>query len=203
MIKHLLVYGTIIIAAFASCTTVSVSDWDDQQVRNWLNSSSWSNEIPFKPDPGMNKRSFAEQNIRNPKAWQAAYAFLKKNDLATLPSARYNLLDDGTYATISEYYTKAPDTLLYESHKKFIDIQYVISGKEKMGITHVGKSPNIVKEYNPEKDIVFYSMEDSAVRLADQKHFFVFFPADAHKPGIKADEPSQVRKVVVKIPYLE
>jgi len=92
---------------------------------------------------------------------------------------------------------------LYESHRKYIDIQYVISGQEKMGIAPTGKAPAIVKEYDPEKDVVFYSMEDSAVRLADQNHFYVFFPADAHKPGIKAGEPAQVRKVVIKIPYVE
>ena len=87
----------------------------------------------------------------------------------------------------------------YESHRKYADIQYLISGKEYIGIVSLSKMQKNIAPYCSEKDISFYSSEEKNNRLADQSRFFIFFPDDAHRPRIKVKESELVKKIVLKV----
>ena len=79
---------------------------------------------------------------------------IKNHDLASLEIGRYDL-ENGSYVLIQSYTTKLRNTAKYESHEKYYDIQYVISGKEIISIIPVEKL-TIAQEYDAEKDITFY-----------------------------------------------
>jgi beta-galactosidase beta subunit len=53
---------------------------------------------------------------------QAAFAFIRENNLHALPLGRYDL-EDGVFAIVQEYFTK--EESFYEAHKKYIDLQYM------------------------------------------------------------------------------
>jgi YhcH/YjgK/YiaL family protein len=182
---------------------LDIDKWSDQQVNEYFHSSVWYSELPFKPDESINKRIFIKQNMANESAWESALNFLKKNDLNQLSPGRYELSDDGTYATISEYQTKEADTAQYEAHRKYIDIQYVIDGEEYMEIIPLA----FIKEdqnYDPNADIMFFKDQTKGeILYADKTHFFVFFPEDVHKPCLKIDAVKNVRKLVIKIPFTQ
>lgn len=189
-----------ILPNMVNCQKKDLTKWTEKQKVEWFNSSKWSNDLRMKPDSSINIQLFVEQNILNPKSWEVAFKFLKRNDLADMPVGKYQLLNDGTYATVSDYFTKDADTAFFEAHRKFIDVQYVAIGQEYIGITSLNNIEKQIQSYDVDKDIEFFTKAKTTLWLADQRCFFVFFPSDAHKPCLKVNKNEHVRKIVIKIP---
>lgn len=132
-----------------------------------------------------------------------ALAFLKAHeaDMTTLASEKYDINSDGAFASISEYESKPVDEGLLEYHRKFIDIQIMIAGREKIGIAHKDHCRDM--EYQGEKDLG--KMEGTADFISmDTTNFVIFFPQDAHMPQISCSGKREpVKKVVFKLPVLD
>lgn len=111
---------------------------------------------------------------------------------------------DGKYSITKEIYANVQTCLpkpekerLLEKHRKYIDLQYVISGKERIGWKFFDKSFKILKRYNAKKDISFYSnIPDTFINLK-KGEFAIFFPEDTHAPLCCKNK---VKKCIVKIP---
>jgi YhcH/YjgK/YiaL family protein len=96
-----------------------------------------------------------------------------------------------------EYQTKDIELCLLEGHQKYIDVQYIIEGEEFIGVNSlVDQTPHIPLDI--EKDVAFYPGNGYQFKL-EAGNFAIFFRTDLHQPCIKVNEPTQVRKVVVKI----
>ena len=78
------------------------------------------------------------------------FRFLTESDLATLPIGRINLSGDNLYALVQEYDTKLPNAGKWEAHRKYIDVQYLMRGVERMGFANLRTMR--LAEYIPEKD---------------------------------------------------
>jgi biofilm protein TabA len=83
----------------------------------------------------------------------------------------------------------------WESHKKYIDLQYIIKGKEIIGVADASKA-TITKPYTV--DVINYDA-DGKYYTTEPGKFFLFFPNDAHRPTIKVDGYDVVKKIVIKI----
>ena len=125
----------------------------------------------------------------------AGFEWILDNNLEEMNDGRYEI-GDGLYANLQTYETK--ETALYEAHRDYIDIQYMIQGCEKCGVTEY-KSCKTETEYNKERDIEFLSAENGEYYTLKSGEFFVFFPQDAHKPSIMKEFKQKVKKVVVKV----
>lgn len=127
-----------------------------------------------------------------------AIEFIKSTDLNSLVDCRSEIDGDNIYVIKSSYKTKRREDAYPEAHKKYIDVQYVISGTEVIGYTPYN-SQKVYKEYDEENDYELYDAECSYVTFSDDM-FAIFFPEDLHKPGIMSgDLPTEVNKVVVKV----
>ena len=127
-------------------------------------------------------------------------AYLKNNDLAPLNGGKYEIMGSSAFVIIQEYYTQPSSEKFMESHKKYIDIQIVLDGQEFMGYSPV-KFLKVKDPYNEENDITFYKndlKEESHVNVR-KNYFCVFFPDDAHKPGLHLSVVRKIRKAVVKV----
>lgn len=125
--------------------------------------------------------------------------FLKENDLKTVEVGKYPL-ENGVLVNVMEITTKTEEK--WEAHKKFLDIQIIISGKEKMGYGDVS-AMNETVAYNPDKDVFFVDGAGGSYIDVFEGEFVIFDVTDAHAPGLALDgEASQVKKAVVKIPVL-
>ena len=124
------------------------------------------------------------------------FDFLRTTDLDSLPSGKHDIEGDTIFALVQEYNTKPSDECKLESHKKYIDIQYVIRGEEMMGITTQNNQKII--EVNEEKDYTFYEGNTSLV-LVSKGMFTIFFPDDLHQPCVQTETISEVKKVVIKV----
>ena len=116
-----------------------------------------------------------------------------------LPLGKHTIDGELVFAVCMEYETKEKTLSKNEAHRKFIDVQYVISGQEKMFASEISglKESEI---YDEEKDVVFYEQKCGCELTVLENNFTVFFPEDAHMPGLNVkDSSSFVKKVVVKV----
>jgi YhcH/YjgK/YiaL family protein len=127
-----------------------------------------------------------------------AYKWLAETDLNHTAAGSYPIGGDDVVASVQEYTTTPADQNVFETHDKFFDIQYVISGKEHFGICK--REGLTVKEVIPERDLIFYEEPDiSGSVLLLPGDLIVVAPEEAHKPRCAVGEPEYVRKVVVKV----
>jgi YhcH/YjgK/YiaL family protein len=127
------------------------------------------------------------------------FAFLRGMSSA-LSDGKHDI-GGGAYALVSTYQTASPDEKKFEAHRKYIDLQYVVEGEEITHVAHVS-TLTTAEGYDETRDVAFFhdpaSHETIVLRAGS---FAVFYPEDAHRPGMTAGgSPSTVRKVVVKIP---
>ena len=131
----------------------------------------------------------------------SAYDFIvNKADGAAV--GKYEL-EGGAYVSVQEYTTKARSEAKYEAHKKFIDIQLILSGRELIAVTPIEKM-EIKDEYNETKDVMFFQHNDECTDyVLEAGDFRILYPQDVHMPGVCVNERSLVRKIVVKVPVSE
>ena len=121
------------------------------------------------------------------------------NDLSKLEIKRYDIDGDNVYAVVSDYISKNEEDAKFEAHQKYIDIQYVIEGVEQMGISPLSMKKEVLTRYDPAREVEFMTVSQARFYKATTDNFFIFFPSDIHRPGVKVGENSQVRKIVVKV----
>lgn len=159
-------------------------------------------QLDAVPAVQTNKKEFKAQYKANKAEWDAAFEFLKNNDLATLELGRHDITANGTYANVQEYTTR--DAGPFEAHRAYIDIQYVVSGQEVIEVAPLKKVFDETQPYSEENDcVLFASAKTSDEIVVNPQVFSVLFPSDAHKPCMTYEKQAQIKKVVVKVPYVK
>lgn len=191
---------TIMITTLSCSGPVSdnPAKWSEKELTEWFQAGQWKSGWKAMPDGSVNQREFAVQYFKHKDRWEKAFHFLATTDLENVGLGRHELEGDSLFANIQEYTTKNEVDTRFEAHRKYADIQYLISGVEKIGLTALEKT-TITEPYNSENDIAFMTAGENNYRLATPECFLVFFPDDAHRPCVKADENIAVRKVVMKV----
>lgn len=128
---------------------------------------------------------------------EKAFSYLQSTSFNETMPGKYEIDGDNIFAMVAEYQTKDQSEGKPESHKKYIDVQYVVKGCELIGYAPLGNQ-EIIDKYNEDNDIIFYKAECSFIKL-DEEMFAIFFPDDVHLPGIRVNEKSFVKKVVIKV----
>ena len=128
-------------------------------------------------------------------AFSEAFDFLKENKNGGLEKDRYEL-SDKSYALIKHYDTRPIEKCKYEAHKKYIDVQYLVSGDE-----YIGWAPkeNMTEDaYLEEKDQIRLSGKGELFPL-HAGQFMILFPWDAHMPCMEFGSSAPVEKIILKI----
>ncbi|MGH4137342.1 YhcH/YjgK/YiaL family protein [Clostridium sp.] len=128
-----------------------------------------------------------------------AFEFLKTTDLEKLEVGKYEIDGEKIVVLVQEYDTNP--TPKWESHKYHIDIQYLVSGEEKIGYRPLeGMVPPNPDPYKMTYDCTFYeeNYKGDYLTLKDDI-FMIFFPKDGHVPRVSVGQPMPVKKVVIKV----
>lgn len=128
-------------------------------------------------------------------SFEKAFVYLRSTNLAALPPGKIHLDGDSLFVLVQEYQTKQIEQGKWEAHKRYIDIQYIVSGEELVNYANISKMK--LGNYDPERDFQSMNGEGQKIELSAGS-FMVFFPQDAHMPGLSIVESKTVRKVVVK-----
>jgi biofilm protein TabA len=188
-------FATTLAILLFSAYAIQAQQLDKKQLA-WYTSYTWLNGLSLRPHPSVNKAEFIRQYQAHTRLWNLAFDYLKTHDLASLVPGKYPIAGDSVFVSVTEIVDKDLDQTQWESHRKYVDLQYVASGKEKMGIAPV-TSATVTDPYNESKDAAHYQSEGTYY-VAEPGTFFLFFPTDAHRPNIKVNE-EKVKKVVIKI----
>ena len=139
--------------------------------------------------------------VRDEK-FKKAFEFIK-NISPDIKDGKYEISED-IFAGVSTYDSIPLEAGKFESHKKYIDIQLILEGVEKVAWKNVN-SLIPIGEYDADKDVIFYNkpeLVNDFITLTPGL-FMVFFPDDAHMPQIMFDTPTKIKKVVVKLVMVE
>jgi YhcH/YjgK/YiaL family protein len=130
-----------------------------------------------------------------------ALEYLKKTDLASMEKKKHPIKGDDLFLIIDEYKTMPASEKVAEQHRKYIDIHYMIKGKELIGLGFENKRNKFTEAYVPEKDrALFSSVVDESFIILKQGYYAVMFPSDIHRPGCcETCAESNVKKAVIKI----
>lgn len=128
---------------------------------------------------------------------QKAFEYINKTDLINIKPGKYEIDGENIFALINEYKTKPESEGKLEAHRKYIDVQYVISGEELIGYTPLGNQI-ILEPYKEENDVEFFKGEKSFTKVSEGM-FAIFFPEDVHMPWIITGKISFVKKLVIKV----
>ena len=121
----------------------------------------------------------------------AAADKLESYEPATVPLSGSNKI------LVQKLTTKAWETSQLEAHREFLDIQYIVKGKEVVGWAPVD-TLTPADEFNTAKDKGMYAGECDFMDIR-AGYCYVVFPEDAHMPGSHLTEAKQYKKLVIKL----
>lgn len=182
---------------FGSCSDDSSKKTNDETTSQWFEAGEWSKGLKLKPHESIDQEEFKKQYEANKEGWDTSFAYLQRSDLASIAPGRYEIDGENVFAIITEGPPKEFDSTRFEAHHNYIDIHYVLNGKEKIGKAPLNAT-TLITEYDSAKDIAFYTADGKYYESSPDK-FFIMFINDAHRPGIKADESGLLKKLVIKV----
>ena len=144
-------------------------------------------------------RHIARQVSMTP-ALQKAIDFLSRRDIHTLPDGRLEIDGEAVFVLIQRYETVMTDAPRFEHHRKYIDLQFIVSGEDVIGWAPMERM-TITEAYDMEKDICFGTVAQgkwTPVHL-QAGQLAMLWPEDGHAPKLTAGAPSTVMKIVVKV----
>ena len=172
-------------------------DWTLKTAKKWVKGKEWANGLDLEVSSSVDYVEFAKQYHANKAYWDKAFAFMKDKGLETIAPGKYPIDGDNVYANITYAPSKEFEQSAWESHRHYIDLQYVIKGKEKIGVSPLADA-TVTKPYDDAHDGANYTAEGK-YHIATPKEFFLFFPNDVHRPNIKVPGYDTVKKLVIKI----
>ncbi len=123
----------------------------------------------------------------------------------SLPEGIYEMEGRDIFARVVTYKTAPAQCQTFESHRDYIDIQVLLSGRERVDVAlaaEAGLSP--LEQYDSNKDLVlFKEPKDFATINLLPGRFAVFYPGDVHRPNCELDGVLDVKKICVKVRYLK
>lgn len=143
----------------------------------------------------------AIKNMENYRDYPELYQVLTclaKIDESNLPEKTVIIKKDEVFYNTVEFVSKPEQECKYEAHRKFMDIHYIVSGAEQIATADV-KQLNLDTQYDEQKDIAFYTGNQSGRYILTSGDFMVCYPSDAHKVAMMIDKPDTVKKIVVKV----
>lgn len=135
-----------------------------------------------------------------PQAIRRAIEYVASTDFSAVEDGRQEIDGEKMYANVFHLTSKLEEDTHPELHRKYIDVQFWIEGEELCGVAPAHGVGACIEE-NDEQDLYFYDgVQAESFIHALPGCYAVFFPNDAHRPGVAVDrKPSELRKVVVKV----
>lgn len=128
-----------------------------------------------------------------------ALDYLRNTDFTDIANGKYELDGTNVYAMVQRYKTRPLKDSVWESHRKYIDVQFVFRGEEAFGYVPLNQAPAITTPYDEKIEAQLYAPATTIIPLKAGQ-FVVFYPQDIHAPCLAANEmPADVVKVVVKV----
>lgn len=148
----------------------------------------------------VTKLKHIDRELAMTSALRKAFDFLNNGKLADLPDGRVDIDGERVFALVQRYMTEISNEPKFEHHRKYVDVQFIVSGEETIGWA-AQESMTVTETYDAGKDVCFGSAAKGVwtpVRL-QAGQLAVLWPDDSHAPKLASGAPTQVMKIVVKV----
>lgn len=125
----------------------------------------------------------------------AALDYLRATDFSKQPDGRRELDGDRLVAIVQRYRTKPLAKAVWEAHRRYLDVQYVVEGEERIGYAPVVAGAKVAQAYDDDKDFLLYDVQGDLLQVPAGS-FAIFAPPDIHSPGLVGGSPPMIRDVV-------
>ncbi len=146
---------------------------------------------------------FITDQIENAEAYfslhpllERAFVFLRTELPEDAPDGRMDIDGDRMFCLVSTGQGKGRADARLEAHRRYIDLQFVLSGADVMGWKPLKRCLSPESDFDAERDIVFFRDDAEAWRTVPEGSFALFFPDDVHAP---MGGEGLIRKAVIKI----
>lgn len=128
-----------------------------------------------------------------------AIKYIDEIDKANLRCGKYEV-NDWFYYTVQYYRTKKKDECVLESHRKYVDIQWMVKGNEIIEVSDITRL-KLKTEYDAKDDIMYWNEKSRMISIKMvEGSYIVLNPSDAHMGCICCDKVSEdVIKIVGKV----
>jgi biofilm protein TabA len=199
--KKIFKYNLLVLAVscFIGGAAFAQNNLTEKTAAEWVKKGEWRNGFKLKPYNGLDNAEFAKQYHKNKALWDKAFCYLRAVNLDTLSVGKHLIDGENVFATVTDAATKPFEQTAWESHRKYIDLHLMIRGKEKIGVMDPATA-KVTDAYDAAKDLAHYDASaNGTYYIADPETLLIFFPQNAHRPGIHADGYDKVKKLVIKI----
>lgn len=132
------------------------------------------------------------------RKFSLAFDFIFNFKNAEIVEGKYEIDGSKIYGLTQEYYTQPADRLVWEAHRRYIDLQYIVRGIENMGYAHINDM-QAISDYVDIDDYVLFKGNGNYLNVKEG-FFTIFFPHDCHKVRVQTEiGSSRINKIVVKI----
>ncbi len=128
--------------------------------------------------------------------FQRAFDYIRNTDLLALTPGVHDIIDRQLFVIVEEANGRTRAEAKLECHRKYIDIQLVLSGIDEMGCKPLSDCHQPIADYNSERDIQFFDDVPDSWIAVPAGAFCIFFPEDAHAPLVSS---GTIRKLIFKI----
>jgi YhcH/YjgK/YiaL family protein len=128
--------------------------------------------------------------------FRQGFEFLARPDLEQLASGRYDLQGDRLFALVNRDPGRGRSGARLEAHRRYIDIQYLVAGKEEIGWRPTEQCQHVTEPFDTGRDIMFFADAPLTWIELPVGKFMIFYPQDAHAPLAASGDNL---KVVIKV----
>ncbi len=140
----------------------------------------------------QNHYNFLSDNIKK------CFAYINEHSLESYEKGSYVIDDDNLFFNLVEYQTKDSETDgFWEAHKRYIDLHYIISGREKINLGFIDRMEQ--GTFVEADDFLPLNGKASASVFMEPGDFLICYPEDAHMTALSKEQSSSVKKVIFKI----
>ncbi len=125
-----------------------------------------------------------------------AIDYINSSNLSSLPNGR-TTIDDDIYINVMEIETKKEN--IFEAHRNYIDIHYMIDGEEAIEIAPV-ENMRITTLYSSENDSILGEAK-GVKHIIKSGEYCITLPSEAHSPALMVTAPRKIRKAVFKVRF--
>ncbi len=138
-----------------------------------------------------NEYKFLDEKI------QKCFEYIEENNLKDMEKGTYEIDGKDIFVNIVEYKTTKAENRFWEAHKQYIDIHFMLEGKEYININFID---DMEKKPYIEKDDFLELIGDKKISvLMKERDFLICYPNDAHMTAVEVENPEKIKKAIFKV----
>ena len=142
------------------------------------------------------KRKHIERFLGMSGSLDAAIRHLLSTDLSRLHKGRNEIDGERAFVNRFDYQTMTPEEAIWEGHAKYADMHVLLSGRERIGVSHVETLKMVVQK--PDEDFIGYEGGVEVWFPMTAEDILIVFPEDVHKVKVMDGGGSLVEKSCYK-----